>query len=243
MAAPGFRLIHLDTAQRDYGSIANPSWNLSGPETKNAKFVSVQTCEFPSSMYNVSSTTNAMQIVNTTDVATYNVTVAPGFYDATTLGTALVTALQAAAALGWSCAFSALTGHFTIANTSAKSFNVVMPASTIGAAMGFSITSATATSVTSNIFASLNTPPYIYISSNSLTSCCLINGRSINVLHKQQCTTAFGAYCIFTAQTSYPRFPVAGNIGTLQLLALDKYLNPVDTNGKDWSISLAIWDN
>src|SRR5689334_2676770 len=118
-------MIHLDTTNKLGGTISSPSWASENPMLDQAKRIAVVSVEFPNTMYNITSKNNGLRIVNSTDAKTYNVTISAGFYDSTSISTAITAALTAAdGAVVWASSASATTAKFSISNSSAKNIQL-----------------------------------------------------------------------------------------------------------------------
>ncbi len=235
-------MIHLDTAYKNNGSISSPIWASENPMLDRATKVAVVSVEFPNSMYNITSANNTLRIVNDTDAKTYNIVIAAGFYDSTTMATAVTAALTTAdGAVAWACSKSATTAKFTISNTSAKAIHLVYANSLIGPALGFTADSASATSITGDSMMALESTPFIYIRSN-LTGCCIVNGTATNVLAAMQVTSQFGFMSFFRTAELTPVMPLVVNqITQVNMYITDRAGTIIDTNGKHWKITLAVW--
>lgn len=234
--------IHLDTKGATNGSISYPSWDSGNPMLDGADRVSVVSVEFPNTMYNITSSNNGLRIVNSTDAKTYNVTISPSFYDTTTIATAIVAALNAAdGAVVWAMTYSGTSAKFTISNSSTKNIQLIYASSSIAPAIGFTSDSGVSTSITGDTLSALESMPFIYFRSN-LTTCCIVNGVATTTLFAMQLTNPFGSTCFYRASALEPVLPLSvSTIGNIQFEVLDRNGVRVDTNGKHWKITLAVW--
>lgn len=125
----------------------------------------VEYLHLPYSWYNITSSTNQIRINGTTTVS-----VAAGQYSASTLASALQTALQSVDAT-FTVTYSSTTGKFTIARSTAFTLNLSSSLFTMKRQLGFNGTSDTgsATSQVSDSFANIHNGNSISLHSDVLS--------------------------------------------------------------------------
>lgn len=110
--------ISIDSSERIHGSATNFAVRVNLPQNNNFSKCSVSYCEFPKSFYLSETGYNTFSLDEAAGGGDQTVTIPVGYYDASSLATALGTALTAASSNGYTytVSYSSLTNKYTFSH-------------------------------------------------------------------------------------------------------------------------------
>lgn len=237
---------HISSADASSGTSSNLTVNL--PYPLKAKRILFTHFDFQNSLYNVNSSNNGLQFVDTTANVRNATVIVSSYGTGAALATAVQTAMNAAGGTGtYAVTYSATTGKFTIAETSGPTnfgINFASGSNQIYGLLGFAATNLSgASSYTGPNVADFSGPNYLYLSSGALASGCwkapIFRTRESGVILKIPINSAFAASNAYVNSLSEMCLHYANEISAsnldFQLLYPDG--TEAQLNGAVWSLS------
>lgn len=242
--------MYIRSKDRSYGTAESFTYVLdNGISVRENEqlLVSVSNTAIPLTIYSTNSTNNILRF---TDVATYDLTITPGNYNAITFAQAVEDLINGVSAEAtWSITYSETTSKFT--------FN--KPAGIASYTLDFSVanncyrqlgfendtayTRSTAT-YTAPQFAVITGIDTLYVRSRSLTSMSTydsrIGGQGSNILIELPLVNGYNSIVFGGNTENEIALPVGSGIEELDFQLTDSDGNVLDFNGSEWTISLLI---
>lgn len=240
--------IYVDSTYRLSGDTVNFKYNLKQPI--HAKYFKLTSAEIPLTYYNIRNVSGAIDnnhifyFSENNGVTTLNATLTAGYYNATTIATALKTSLEAVStnAYTYTVSYSTLTQKFTISATG--NFKIMYPTwLCVNWILGFNLASSNGTSHIANSMPYLDYYQYFYLRLSGLNAemCYDETGSNNNIMKIP--ITAVQSSIQFYFDPSDNHFVINGDrpVQSFDVQLLDSDYYPINLNGRDYSFTLSFY--
>lgn len=234
----------INSLDRNVGSNSTTDYNVNIlPAITNAKKFTLASASIPNTTYNVSSSNNTLYWTDST-TATFTTTISPGSYSATTLASAIQTAMNSVSS-GYMASYSSTTYLLTVAN-SGLTFYFSFGTNTTNSlayVMGFATNGTLAASQTGQNVVNLAGAQFYYLVIDQIPCQCrganAVDYGSFVVINE---VAPDGSINYFNENQNYNTYEIGGGINLnvlhVQLKTWNNQL--INLNGADWSFTMSI---
>lgn len=240
--------VYVDSTYRLAGDTTNFKYQLKAPI--KARFFKLTSAEIPLTFYNVRNVSGAVDNNNifyfseNNGVSTLNATITAGYYNSTTIATALQTALNSATvnAYVYTVSYNTTTQKFTIASTG--NFKVMFPTwLSVNWVMGYTQASANSTSNIANGMPYLDYYQYFYLRLSNLNAemCYDETGSNNNIMKIPINSVQSSIQFYFDVSDNHFVLNSDRPVQSFDVQLLDSDYNAINLNGREYSFTLTFY--